>query len=132
MMLFNFERSMSRAVKAAWRSFRFVVGNFLGNHKSPDYREIVQPMLENFHRLDCNMNIKLHFLFSHIDCFPENLGAVSEEQGERFHQELKTMEKRYQGLWNISMMADYCWTLKREEPNKFHRTIHRKMSFFRL
>lgn len=127
-----FERSMRREEKAAWRSFRDVVGNFLGNHKSPDYREIVQQMLENFHRLGCNMSIKLHFLFSHIDYFPENLGAVSEEQGERFHQELKTMEKRYQGFWNISMMADYCWNLKREEPNKFHRTIHRKMSFFRF
>ncbi|CAH1994487.1 unnamed protein product [Acanthoscelides obtectus] len=27
----------------------------------------------------------------------ENLGAVSDEQGERFHQDIRTMETRYQG-----------------------------------
>ena len=43
------------------------------------------------------MSVKVHFLHSHLDYFPENLGAMSEEQGERFHQVLKTMEKRSQG-----------------------------------
>ncbi|GBO98442.1 hypothetical protein EVAR_71737_1 [Eumeta japonica] len=33
----------------------------------------------------------------HLDYFLENLGDVSEEQGERFHQDTKVMEKRYQG-----------------------------------
>ena len=61
------------------------------------------------------MSIKLHFLNSHIDYFPENLGAVSEEQGERFHQDLKELEVRYQGRWNTNMMADYCWLLKRDK-----------------
>ena len=65
-----------------------------------------------------NMSIKLHFLNSHIEYFPENLGAVSEEQGERFHQDLKELEDRYQGRWNSSMMADYCWLLKRHNPNQ--------------
>ncbi|KAI6651281.1 hypothetical protein LOD99_5429 [Oopsacas minuta] len=40
----------------------------------------------------------------------ENLGAVSEEQGERFHQDIKTMETRYQERWDVHMMADYCWS----------------------
>jgi len=35
------------------------------------------------------MSVKVHFLHSHLDYFPENLGAMSEEQGERFHQDLK-------------------------------------------
>ena len=39
--------------------------------------------------------------------FSPNLGAVSDEQGERFHQDMATIEKRYEGLWNESMMADY-------------------------
>ena len=33
---------------------------------------------------------------SHLDFFPPNLGAVSDEQGERFHQDIAIMEKRYQ------------------------------------
>ncbi|KYQ46751.1 hypothetical protein ALC60_14272, partial [Trachymyrmex zeteki] len=47
--------------------------------------------------------------------FPkEVLGDFSEEQGERFHQDIKEMERRYQGRWDINMMAEFCWTLKRE------------------
>jgi hypothetical protein len=29
--------------------------------------------------------------------FPENLGSVSEEEGERFHHAIKEMERRSQG-----------------------------------
>ena len=43
--------------------------------------------------------------------FPENFGDTSEEQGQRFHQDIKTMEDRYQGRWDIHMMADYWWNL---------------------
>ena len=41
------------------------------------------------------MNLKLHFSDSHIDYFPKNLGNYSEEQGERFHQDIRDMESRY-------------------------------------
>jgi len=92
-------------------------------------------MIENYERLGCLMNVKLHFLDSHLNYFPENLGDYSEEQGERFHQDLKEIEKRYQGKWDINMMADYCWLLKREiEPdrgskrvrNPLHRSFENK------
>ena len=39
---------------------------------------------------------EIHFLESHIDFFPENLGEVSDEHGEIFHQDIWAMEKRYQ------------------------------------
>jgi hypothetical protein len=38
------------------------------------------------------MSLKLNFLASFLDYFPPNLGAVSEEQGERFHKDLKDAE----------------------------------------
>jgi hypothetical protein len=63
------------------------------------------------------MSLKVHFLDSHLDFFPENLRAASDEHGERFHQDISNMEKWYQSKWNLSMLADYCcWTLKREVP----------------
>ena len=64
------------------------------------------------------MSVKLHFLHSHLEHFLDNLGDYSEEQGERFHQDLKVMERRYQGVWGVNMMADYCWILKRESENR--------------
>jgi hypothetical protein len=54
----------------------------------------------------------------YIEYFPGNLGRFSEEQGERFHQDIKEMEKRYQGRWNEHMMADCCWMLNRDCKEK--------------
>jgi hypothetical protein len=61
------------------------------------------------------------FLDSHLDNFPANLGAVSEGQGKSFHQDVKEMERRYQGRWNVSMMADYYWMLQRQVPEGLHK-----------
>ena len=76
--------------------------------------------LDKLHKLGINMSIKVHFLFSHLDRFPENLGAVSDEQGERFHQDIKVMEAKYQGRWDSHMMADYCWNIMRDCEGLIH------------
>jgi hypothetical protein len=89
---------------------------FLGNHKAENYHEIVSDLLTACKAMGCNMSLKVHFLGSHLDFFPENLGAVSDEHGERFHQDIYNVEKRYQGKWSLSILADYCWTLKRDVP----------------
>ena len=70
-----------------------VVQCFLGNHKTDNCKGIVQKLLDNFQALDINMSIKVYFLQSHLDRFPENPGEVSDEQGERFHQDIKVMEE---------------------------------------
>ena len=70
--------------------------------------------MHNFPALGARMSTKMHFLNSHLDYFPENCGDYSEEQDERFHQDMRMMEERYQGRWNINMLADYCWCLKRD------------------
>ena len=113
-LMIDSEKTVNDHKKEAWLSFKRVVENFLRNEKDPNYKVIVADMLEKLRLLGCNMSIKLHFLHAHIEFFPENLGAVSEEHGERFHQDIKDMEKRYQGRWNKNMMANYCWMLKRD------------------
>lgn len=110
----HFEEMLVGPEKVAWRAFKDVVENFLGNHRALNYRQLVNKLLSAYKAMKCNMSLKIHFLHSHLDFFPANLGAVSDEQGERFHQDISTMEKRYQGNWNPSMLADYCWTLQRD------------------
>jgi len=39
------------------------------------------------------------------------------------------MERRYQGRWNVNMMADYCWTLRRDESQAAHKRKSPKRSF---
>jgi hypothetical protein len=110
----DFERSLNKSEKAAWRSFQKVVKNFLGNKKAENYEDMISELIENYRALGCNVSLKMHFLDSHLDFFPQNLGNVSDEHGERFHQDISTMETRHQGKWNPSMLADYCKTLKRD------------------
>ena len=71
------------------------------------------------------MSIKVHYLHSHLDNFPNNCDDYSDEQGERFHQDIKTMEERYQGRWDHHMMADYCWSLERDLNVKYKRHSRR-------
>ena len=57
----------------------------------------MQDTLIAFQKLGCRMSLKIHFLHSHLDFFPENMGDVSDEHGERFHQDISEIETRYQG-----------------------------------
>ena len=76
----------------AWKAFDLAVKNFLGNNEARNYAKLINNMLTAFRNLGCNMNVKMHYLFSHMDQFPENLGSMSDDQGERFYQDLKEME----------------------------------------
>ena len=75
------------------------------------------------------MSIKMHYLFSHLDFFPPNLGAVSRKHGERFHQDIMVMEKRYQGRWDENMMGDYVWNIIRDSPNEYKRKSRSAIKF---
>ena len=48
-----------------------------------------------------------------LEIFPEKLSEVSDEHGERLHHDVMTMGKRYQGKWTASVLAEYCWTMKK-------------------
>ena len=95
-----FVQAMNDKEKAAWLSFVDVMKNFLGNKKAGNHENLVGNMLSAFCDLGCKMSIKVHFLFSHSDKFPNNLEAVSDEQEERFHQDLMAVEEHYQGRWD--------------------------------
>lgn len=63
------------------------------------------------------MNLKVHLLNSHIDHFPKILETVVKNEGERFHQDIKKMEKIHQGYWEVGIVAYSCCMI--------HREIHR-------
>jgi hypothetical protein len=112
----QFEATMNELQLEAWKAFRALCEGFLGNHRSPNYMVLVESLLHSYKRLECNMSLKVHFLMSHLDFFPENMGRVSDEHGERFHQDVAVMEKRYKGKWSPAMLADFCWMLQRDAP----------------
>ena len=86
-LLYNneFDRTLNNKELAAWNSFKDVVHDFLGNRRVENSDMLIENLLRNYEIMGCNMSLKIHFLHSHLDFFPDNFGAVSEEQGERFH-----------------------------------------------
>ena len=55
---------------------------------------------------------------------------MSDEHGERFHQDISSMEKRYKGKWSCAMLADYRWTLARDDPTvEYKRQATRKKNY---
>ena len=125
----NFDEKLNDIEKSAWIAFKNVCHNFLGNAKSENYKDIVENMIQAYKIMGCNMSLKIHFLSSHLDFFPENLGAVSDEHGERFHQDISIIEKRYSGRCNPSMLADYCWYLIRENQHGIYKRKSGKKLF---
>ncbi|GFV00598.1 uncharacterized protein TNCV_915381 [Trichonephila clavipes] len=43
-----------------------------------------------------------------------NCRAVTDEQGEKYHQDSLAMERICQGRWEESMLPGYCWTVLRD------------------
>ncbi|GBL74390.1 hypothetical protein AVEN_235357-1 [Araneus ventricosus] len=84
-------------------------------------------MLTVYEAQGCKMSLKVHFLHSHIDYFPDNLGAFSEEHCERFHQDVRDIEKRYQGRWDANMQSDYCWMLRRDTEDGKRKRVRRSV-----
>jgi len=112
--------------KAAWQYFEKVSYGFLGNFKAANFREFVQDLMDSYEQLGCNMSLKMHILFSHLDFFPLNCGDVSVKYGEPFHQDISVMEYRYKGKWSAAMLGDYCWMTKNDvSETKYHRQAKR-------
>ena len=91
-----------------------IVKNFLGNHRSENYAELVEKMLRAYEFMGARLPLKMHILHLHLNFLPSNLGDVSDEHGERFYEDIQAMESRYQGKLNPSMMGDYCCFLQQE------------------
>ena len=96
----------------AWASFVDVVKNFFGKLPNRKLQEVSGKAAEKLQDIGTNISIKVYFLQRHLD-----IGDVSDE---RFHQDIKTLEERYQGRWDKHIMADTWWIIKRDLNNIEH------------
>lgn len=124
----EFQNLLTRDQERAWTSFEAVVDGFLGNKRSSNYRQLVERMLEDFANIGAHLSLKLHFLKSHLSFFPDNMGAYSDEHGERFHQDISDMEGRFNFRYIPNMLGEYCWSLLRD-TRAMHKRRGRKNHF---
>ena len=104
----DFEKLLNLKELRPWKAFKSVCSGFLGNTRVPDYQACIEKLLKSYEDMGYRMSLKIHFLHSHLNFFPPKLGAVSDEHGERFHQDITKIESNYQGKWNSGMMGHFC------------------------
>ena len=97
--------------------------------KRENYADIVKEMLIAYQKLECRMSLKIHFLHSHLNFFPDKLGDVYDEHGERFHHDISDIEIRCEGKPNNKMMDNYCWYLQRESDALLRRKVRSQKHF---
>lgn len=120
---------LSPLEKRAFEGFRKVCESFLGNERADNYRQIVAEMLSAFKELKVHMSLKIHFMHGHLDFFPDNCGDCSDEQGERFHQDIATIEERFKGKDSTHMMGEYCWSICRDTDPEQHKRKSQRQYF---
>ncbi|KAJ8684337.1 hypothetical protein QAD02_020129 [Eretmocerus hayati] len=122
----SFDAVLNGIELKTWKSVKNVINNYPGNRKSENYETLVRDMLQNFQQMKVNQSLKIHMLDSHLDFFPDNFGAVSDEHGGRFHQGIATLENRYNSKKSVNMLADYCWRVVTEDSSTHRRKSARK------
>ena len=103
-----FDEALSEAELSTWLSLKSVVTNILRHHWRAEYEKEIEELQKSYRQLGTRMSIKLHFLRSRLEDFPKNCRDLSEEQGERFHQDIHIMEEHYQGRQDVNFLTDYC------------------------
>ena len=69
----DFDKELTSIELRAWKAFKWLCTNFLGNKKSPSFKMRVENLLEAHKKMGCLMSLKIHFLYSHLDFFQQTL-----------------------------------------------------------
>ncbi|XP_039969121.1 uncharacterized protein LOC120780956 [Bactrocera tryoni] len=97
----EFYGHLSDMQKTAFDFMQLVISEFLGNSKAQNYAENIECMLIGFNNI-------------------EKIGAVSDEHGERFHQDIKVLEERFKGKSQSVLLPEYVWGLYRNLDTSKH------------
>jgi hypothetical protein len=102
----EFLESLIYLERSGWESLKWVCSDFLGRMKSPDFSDGIQTLTNMYKEMGFSLVNLGAFLRSLFDFFPENLGEVSDKQGEHFHQDFNSTEHNCPGFWKDSVLAD--------------------------
>ena len=63
-----------------WIAFKSIIHNFLGNHRSAYYENLVDELMDLMKRLGSRISNKMHFLRSLLDYIQSSFCDYSEKQ----------------------------------------------------
>jgi len=62
----QFDEDLNESERNAWLCFKTICKNFVGNHKTANYQDVVQDLLTSYKAMGRNMRLKIRFLESHL------------------------------------------------------------------
>jgi hypothetical protein len=96
----------------------------LGNKKLESYEEIVEELFP--HTVPWGATCRWNSISFNFTWFfsPGNVGAVSDEHGERFHQHIPRNEKRYSSKWNPYTLNGRLYGRQQQNNTRDNRGEH--------
>ncbi len=73
LMQMEFQKALSPLELKAWPAFKWISSNFLWNNKLHAYKDGVGNILDAYKEIECRLSLKMQFLQSRLDFFPEIL-----------------------------------------------------------
>ena len=67
----TFDDALSATELSAWGSLKSVITYFLGKNRCEEYEKEVDELLKNCQKVGACLSVKMHFLCSHLDYFPQ-------------------------------------------------------------
>jgi hypothetical protein len=58
----QYDEHLNETERKAWLSFKRICKDFLGNHKTANYQDVVQDLLTSYKAMGCKMSLKIHTL----------------------------------------------------------------------
>ena len=95
----QFDEDLNETERNACLSFKRIWKDFLGNHKAANYQDVVQDLFSSYEAVGCHISLKIQFLESLLDFFPENLVEFSDVYSERCLWKNSTKAIGHQIFW---------------------------------
>jgi hypothetical protein len=101
----KFDALLKSAEKPVWEVFKVVGGNFHGKHKAPNSRKLVENIPETIRNVGCNMSLKLHLTYSHLNLFYKQHCRCWWQAWQEispsylFHRKMLQMEVELRNAW---------------------------------
>ena len=101
----EFEAKLTPKKLMAWDSFVNVVQGFLGNKKKEKTKILGKRLLTSYKESARRISLKM------LSCIDFSLKILVQwvMNRERFHQDIKIMNTRYQEHWDPALIGDYWW-----------------------
>ena len=110
----DFEEILNLKELRAWEAFKSVCSGFLGNTLVPDYQACIEKLLKSYEDIGCRMSLKIHFLHSHLNFFPQWVMSMEKDSTKTLRRWRTTIKTNGTPAWWETSAGCSCVTSRRQ------------------